>query len=399
MNNRLQDLPGDGVPTIVPLDDGEPSAVSVNGGSFEGHTGAGVSYTTEAPLTRSVGGSDGEGKQAKFKNVPEADGDGGEPEERSLPDVVDAAEWCEDPPPQSPAIIGGLLRKGAKMVLGGSSKSRKSWTLIQLALCVANGIRFLNMATVRSRVLYVNMELPDAEMCSRLIEVSAALSCGKDGLFVWNLRGHAQPLEELKWEIIDVSQRHQIDVIILDPIYKVLGDRCENANEDVADLLNHVDKIAEETEAAFIFAHHFAKGAQGGKFVEDRISGAGAWWRDPDAGIFMTPLEEEGGFNVTCLARSFPPHEEFAARAAHPLMVVADDLDPAKIRQPGPSKKVTGQQVVDLLPPDGYTYSDWAAAAERELNVSGSTFNRRKKEAERQKKITKRGGHYFQITS
>lgn len=394
MNNRSPDLPGDDE-LIVPSDDDELTFLSVNGGSAEGHTRASVSDAINPPLTR----SGGEGGRAKFKDVPEVGGDADETKEGSLPDVVHAAEWCEDPPSQSPAIIDGLLRKGAKMVLGGSSKSRKSWTLIQLALCVANGIRFLNMATLKSRVLYVNMELPAAEMCDRLIEVSKALECSKDGLFIWNLRGHAQPLESLLGSIVFASRRHQIDVIILDPIYKVLGDRCENANEDVADLLNYVDKIAEETEAAFIFAHHFAKGSQGGKFVEDRISGAGAWWRDPDAGIFMTPLEEAGGFNVTCLARSFPPHEEFAARAAHPLMVVADDLDPAKIRQPGPSKKVTWQQVVDLLPPEGYTYSDWAAAAEAKLKVSGSTFNRRKGDAERQKKINKEGDHYFQITS
>jgi len=395
MNERSPGLPcGDAV-LIVPFDDDEPSAVSLNGGSAGGHAGgAGVSDVTAAPLTQ----SGDESRRPKFNDVPEVGG-GDEPEERMLPEVVVAAEWCEDPPPQSPAIIDGLLRKGAKMVLGGSSKSRKSWTLIQLALCIANGIRFLNMATLKSRVLYVNMELPAAEMCDRLIEVSKALECSKDGLFIWNLRGHAQPLECLLGSIVFASRAHGIDLIILDPIYKVLGKRCENANEDVADLLNHVDEIAEETAAAFIFAHHFAKGSQGGKFVEDRISGAGAWWRDPDAGIFMTPLEETGGFNVTCLARSFPPHEEFAARAAHPLMVVADDLDPSKIRQPGPSKKATCQQVVDLLPAEGYTFSDWAAAAERGLNVSGSTFNRRKKEAERQKKINKEGDHYFQITS
>ena len=46
-----------------------------------------------------------------------------------------------------------MLRKGAKMVLGGCSKSRKSWTLIQLALSIVNGLPFLGMMTRKSRVL------------------------------------------------------------------------------------------------------------------------------------------------------------------------------------------------------------------------------------------------------
>lgn len=353
-------------------------------------------------IAQAIQSGKSEAGQANFKAAPEVaapDYASGQFGAKQLPEVVNAAEWCANPPPLAPAIIDGLLRQGAKMLLGGCSKSRKSWTLIQLALCIANGREFLGMATRKSRVLYINLELPAAEMCNRVSEVSTALCCGLDRLMVWNLRGHASPLERLEGSIIYQAETHAIELIILDPIYKVIGERSENSNEDVADLLNHADNIVETTGAAFIFAHHFAKGAQGGKFVEDRISGAGAWWRDPDAGIFMTPLEVEGGFNISCAARSFPPMEEFAARAAHPLMLVAGDLDPANLRQPGPGKKVTEQQLLDLLPDEGLNYSDWRTAATTRYKISEATFNRRKKEAESGVNLTKQGDRYFHFPS
>ena len=404
-------VPDDDGPSIVPGDDvdspedcGEDASredqapragATGRAESSPDPIGGGGSSKSEGGWTKHEDIPDPWGGGAGYKDVPDTDSGG--TEERLMPEVVNAASWCATPPALEPVVIEGLLRKRAKMVLGGSSKSRKSWTLIQLALCLSSGLPFLGMPTRESKVLYVNMELPEAEMCARVREVAAALGCGLEKLYVWNLRGHAQPLEALVNRIVFVSQKHGIEVIILDPIYKVLGERSENSNEDVAGLLNNVDDIAERSGAAFIFAHHFAKGAQGGKFVEDRISGAGAWWRDPDAGIFMTPLEDDGGFNVACMARSFPPRDEFAARASHPLIVLADDLDPTKIKQPGPSKKTTAQQVVELLPPEGLTYSEWCASAEAKLKVSPSTFDRRRKEAERSKLIKQQGDFYFKL--
>jgi hypothetical protein len=301
---------------------------------------------------------------------------------RDRPEPVRTGEWFDSPPPLEPAIVGGLLRRGGKMVLGSSSKGRKTTVLMQLAQCLADGIDFLGMATRRSVVLYCNMELQEAEMCHRGAATRAALEA-KEDYWVLNLRGHACDFELLVDYVVEMARRVGAEVIVLDPVYKVEGKRSENANDEVAELLNLFDEVVERTGAAFVFAHHFAKGAQGGKFVEDRISGAGAWWRDPDAGIFMTPLEDEGGFQIACQARSFPPVPEFAARMSYPLMELAEDLDPSNLRTPGPQKKATPAQVAALLPPaGGISHGDWRKLAASELGISGSTFQRRLEEAQ-----------------
>ena len=43
--------------------------------------------------------------------------------------------------------------------------------------------------------------------------------------------------------------RHQFGLIILDPAYKVLGDRDENANGEIAGLMNEFEALAQKTRA------------------------------------------------------------------------------------------------------------------------------------------------------
>ena|SRR5437899_12785018 len=69
--------------------------------------------------------------------------------------------------------------------------------------------------------------------------------------------------------------------VVLDPVYKLLGDRDENANGDVGNLMNEFEQLASRTDAAVVLAHHFAKGDSTVKEAIDRISGVGAWGRDP----------------------------------------------------------------------------------------------------------------------
>ena len=72
-------------------------------------------------------------------------------------------------------------------------------------------------------------------------------------------------------------------LIIIDPIYKGLGGKDENKAGDVASLLNEIEGLCVQSGAAVVYGHHFAKGSQKFKNVEDRSSGSGVWARDPDS--------------------------------------------------------------------------------------------------------------------
>ena len=75
-----------------------------------------------------------------------------------------------------PQVIHGLLHVGSKMLLGGTSKSMKSWTLLEMALCVAGVTPWWGFPTTKARVLYVNFELPEWALVRRISEIANTLA-------------------------------------------------------------------------------------------------------------------------------------------------------------------------------------------------------------------------------
>src|SRR6516225_9048145 len=177
--------------------------------------------------------------------------------------------------PQPPAqVVEGILHCGCKMILGGTSKSNKSWCLLDLAISVASGSDWWGRRCTKMSVLYINFELHAWAIAQRLNSVAAARPECKgmgDTLHIWNLRGHNADLTLLRPKLEEQLDRHQFGQIILDPAYKVLGNRDENANGDIASLMNEFEGLVQRTGAALVVAHHFAKGDSTSKNALDRM--------------------------------------------------------------------------------------------------------------------------------
>ncbi len=56
-----------------------------------------------------------------------------------MPEIEFLREFVGNCPAAPPQVIDGILHKGCKMILGGTSKSNKSWCLLDLAISVASG--------------------------------------------------------------------------------------------------------------------------------------------------------------------------------------------------------------------------------------------------------------------
>ncbi|MEI6196827.1 MAG: hypothetical protein WCS42_21130, partial [Verrucomicrobiota bacterium] len=82
------------------------------------------------------------------------------------------------------------------------------------------------------------------------------------------------------------------------------------------------------------------KGDSTAKNAMDRMSGAGAWARDPDSIMILTPHEEPDCFTVTSILRNLPQLPEFVVAWDYPLMRVASDLNPDALRRPQAKNKV-----------------------------------------------------------
>ena len=210
-----------------------------------------------------------------------------------LPDMEPLKTYADDPPPLAEELIRGMLRRGHKMLISGSSKAGKSFLLMELCVAIAEGRSWLGFPCRKGRVLYVNLEIDKASCVDRLLRIYSALDCPRDHLediLLWNLRGKAVPLDQLAPRLIRRVRNLGLDAIVLDPIYKVItGD--ENSATDMAAFCNQFDRISTETGCAVIYCHHHSKGAQGAKRAMDRASGSGVFARDPDAQLDMIELE------------------------------------------------------------------------------------------------------------
>ena len=215
-----------------------------------------------------------------------------------LPSLTNLADELKSPPKLPEELIEGVLRCGHKMLISGSSKAGKSFLLMELAVALSGGATWLGFKCKKSKVLYVNLEIDPASCINRFSEIYKALKIppknSKD-ISIWNLRGHAVPLDKLVPKLLRRINNLHYDAVIIDPIYKVITGDENNASEMGA-FCNQFDKICNETGCATIYCHHHSKGAQGYKKAMDRASGSGVFARDPDAQLDMIQLEADSDF-------------------------------------------------------------------------------------------------------
>lgn len=350
-------------------------------------------------MSQQNGSATADGRRAKFEEMAAEAGidpdefDGGDYE---LPEIVSAASLIADPPPAPVVLIEGLLHQGEKLVLGGSSKTNKTWSCLEAAISVASGKSWWGHPTTQAKVLYINFEIQPYHLARRLERVRRATGLDKvpDGLDVWNLRGYACPAQNLVREAIERMRETDYGLVVIDPIYKCLGDRNENDAGDIASLCNTFERLAVQTGAAVMFAAHFSKGNQASKSPIDRIGGSGVWARDADTILTVTPHEDVNVYVVEATVRNFPPVLSFGVRWDYPLMVRDEGVDPTRLRKPGRGAMYDDRHLLDSLLPEGMTYGAWRDAVIEKTGMSESSFKNKKRDLERMKKIEKVGNLY-----
>jgi len=210
-----------------------------------------------------------------------------------LPEIESLDDVWKEIPPLADCLIECILRKGHKMLVSGPSKAGKSFLLLELAIAIAEGSKWLGWQCQQGRVLYVNLELDRASCLHRIKDIYDArliTSPNIGNLDVWNLRGKSMPMTELAPRLIRRAMKRRYSAVIIDPIYKVItGD--ENSADQMAKFCNQFDKVCSDLQCAVIYCHHHSKGEQGQKRAQDRASGSGVFARDPDALIDMVELE------------------------------------------------------------------------------------------------------------
>lgn len=228
--------------------------------------------------------------------------------------IVDAAEYAEQEPPPSDAIVPELFDTGDKIALIGSSKARKSFFTMELALCIATGREIVGLPIPkRRRVLLIQYEIKPAHFHRRLHRAAKAYGIEPAELRGWllivNGRGHAKARDFAR-----LAKIAGAEVLILDPLYKLMaGD--ESDPEAWTQLFETFDQVSEQTGAAVVFVHHDKKGITGDRDERDRGSGHGTLGRDYDTALFLSEHASQPDLIVLSkITRNYPPQPKTAIR-------------------------------------------------------------------------------------
>ncbi len=249
-------------------------------------------------------------------------------ESRSGPVMLDWREFNVICPSEPPELVRGILHEGCKMVIGGHSKSCKSWLALQLAVSVSSGQDFLGLPTVKSPVCYLNLELRDFALKKRIRMMTEALGLEleDDQFHIVNARGAWGGVKSLESMIQDLIKKG-VKLVLIDPMYK-LQPFDENNTAEVGAVLQSLDRLVEETGAALVYVHHYKKSGAGKAM--DMLSGSGVFARDFDSmiGIEWDQPSKKGVTGLGKISfelRSHQPKDDLRVRREHPLIVEVEE--------------------------------------------------------------------------
>ena len=173
-------------------------------------------------------------------------------------------------------LVDRVLVKGQPAVVGGPPKALKTSILVDLAISLASGTRFLGAfdATKQQRVCFVSGESGHATLQETAIRVCKAKSAKLEDLELYwmcDLPQLANPkhLDELQ----NGLEEYEADVLILDPLYLCLlaggNDTVdERSLYQMGEHLRRVARVCEQVGTTPIFAHHANRGLKRGETME-----------------------------------------------------------------------------------------------------------------------------------
>ncbi|MEX1223127.1 MAG: AAA family ATPase, partial [Pirellulales bacterium] len=170
-------------------------------------------------------------------------------------------------------LVNGLLVRDQPGVLGGPKKALKTSLIVDLALSLASGRPFLGQFAVLRpvRVGLISGESGQATLQETARRVAAAkrISNRLPHLPIhWGFRLPRLSVEEDLDQLADVIETHDLDVIILDPLYLSLlaGGTGQQASNlfDIGPLLAAVADTCLTAGATPLLVHHTRKNAAKG---------------------------------------------------------------------------------------------------------------------------------------
>ena len=171
-------------------------------------------------------------------------------------------------------FVEGLLHDGQLSSIYGAPGTGKSFFVLDLAMCVAQGCKWNNRETELGGVLLIALEgiagtrwrFEAHCKVKNITEIEAIPICFAQGAL--NLREDAAARKQIIDKVAELSKKWDVRVrwIIIDTLSRAMAGGDENSPADMGSLVTSADEIRVKTGAHVTLVHHSGKDqARGGR--------------------------------------------------------------------------------------------------------------------------------------
>ena len=175
-----------------------------------------------------------------------------------------------NPLPIMPYLIDGICKEKTLLLVTGKAKSKKSFLVAQMALCLASGEPFMGHKIAHPyRVVVLNLEMDQGDYEQRLRDITKKLVLA-DGRLVGQYRTWFSPDGESPRRDELERLAGNCEVFVIDCYYSLVGDENDIV---IGKETIEVIKALMAKGRSVILVHHDKRGLSGDQEVVDRGSG------------------------------------------------------------------------------------------------------------------------------
>jgi len=158
--------------------------------------------------------------------------------------------------PEQEYVVDGLIPEASITILSGTSRSYKTYTLLHLAVCVAQGkMLFEKFATQQTGVLVIDEESGERLLQKRLYQLGAPMELPVHFLSFSGFDISDKYIEQ----VLNICNEKGIKLIILDSLIRVhSGD--ENSAKDMSKVFKQFRQFTENGIAVLVTQHNRKQG-------------------------------------------------------------------------------------------------------------------------------------------
>jgi len=171
--------------------------------------------------------------------------------------IVHWAAEALEPQPEIPWIVRNLICEGSVAIFVGDAGTKKTWSLLDLAVSVALGEPWCGITTWPRTILLVDEESGPRRLKRRLGDVMRGHNAGPDLRAAWtcfNVPDFRNPGDRL--ELTKRAQEVGAGLIIVDALADIMLGGDENSVQDLQPVASNLRRLAEEIHAAVVLIHH-----------------------------------------------------------------------------------------------------------------------------------------------